>query len=91
MDPKTESSHPKISRNISSKGLFLLHLAAMMVGGPVENTYTHTHTHCISIIHRCMVQVCKVDFDRAVAILFISNEQIYTMSTHALECMYSNI
>lgn len=42
IDPKTESSHPKYRKTSPAKAFFLLHLAAMTVGGPVENTNTHT-------------------------------------------------
>lgn len=43
IDPKQRAAIQNISKHLQQKGLFLLHLAAMTVVGPVDNMNTHIH------------------------------------------------
>lgn len=71
--------HPTQStalRNITSPTKAFSHTLSCHDGGRPGGLHEYTHT-LSPIIHRCMLQICKVGFIQAIRTFFISNEQKY--------------
>lgn len=93
--PQTNTFHSKQStalQSITSPTKASCHTLSCHDCGRPAGSHEYTHT-LSSIIHWCMLQICKLGFIQAIRTFFFSYQinKKYMMSTHAVESMYSNI